>query len=64
MIDIKTNFAKNDQELGFCRFLFSGVSLTPRFVGVPHTKGHKYGGRKISETSAIELCYWKEKSFL
>ena len=28
------------------------------------SEGHKYGGRKVTETSVTEFCYWNEKLLL
>ena len=46
-------------------------SVSPKFIELCMetpclcpSEGHKYGGRKVTETSVTEFCYWNEKLWL
>ena len=46
-------------------------SVSPKFIELCMetpclcpSEGHKYGGRKVTETSVNEFCYWNEKLLL
>ena len=46
-------------------------SVSPKFIELCMetpclcpSEGHKYGGRKVTETSVTEFCYWSEKLWL
>ena len=62
------------QESNLCFFFHSRVicrSVSPKFIGLCMetpclcpSEGHKYGGRKVTETSVTEFCYWNEKLLL
>ena len=70
MIDILTTSAKNQVFAVFhlrviCR------SVSPKFIELCMetpclcpSERHKYGGRKVTETSVTESCYWKETILL
>ena len=64
------NLAKNQIFAAFysrviCR------SVSPKFIELCMetaclcpSEGHKYGGRKVTETPVTEFCYWNEKLWL
>ena len=69
MIDILTTSPKIRSLLFFIHVLFGKVS--PKFrelcMETPclcPSEGHKYGGRKVTETSVTEFCYKNERLLL
>ena len=71
MINIIINsLAKNQVSAVFhSRVIYRSVS--PKFIELCMEtpclcplQGHKHGGRKVTETSVTEFCYWNEKLLL
>ena len=64
------NLAKNQVSAVFhSRVIYRSVSS--KFIELcmetPYlrpSKGHKHGGRKVTETSVTEFCYWNAKLLL
>ena len=64
------NLAKNQVFAVFQLHVFLR-SVSPKFIELCmetpclcSSEGHKYGGRKVTETSVTDFCYWNEKLLL
>ena len=65
------DLAKNQVFAVFHSRVSCRLSVSPKFIelcmGAPclcPSEGHKHGGRKVTETSVTEFCYWNAKLLL